>query len=155
MNKEKFCELELTWSDFYWAGESLRFPGVELLINSENEEPAKPCSNQENAWKEFTEQYPAIYLKILNAVFNYYNQLRPKYLQMGGPGVQLMPAVESEKSLENRFTLNSITISWPYNSADAELGLSYSCTWDEEHGLGVVVVGNEIIKVGSADSAIM
>lgn len=155
VNKEKFCELELTWSDFYWSGESLRFSGVELLINSENEEPVKPCSGQENAWKEFIEQYPAIYQKILSAVFYYYNELRPKYIQMGGPWVKLMPAIENEKHLENLLTLNSITISWPYNSAGVKLGLSYSCAWDEEHGLGVVVVGNEIIKVGSADCAIV
>ncbi len=122
-------------------GESLRFPSVELLINSENEEPVKPCSSKK-MMKEFTEQYPAIYQKILNAVFNYYNELRPKYIQMGGPWVKLMPAIENEKPLENWLTLNSITISW-LQFCRRKIG-SYSCTWDEEHGLGVVVVGNEI-----------
>lgn len=155
MNKEKFCEIELFWNDFYWTGESLRFPNVELLINSKNEEPVKPCSSQKNVWKEFIEKYPGIYQKILNAVFNYYNELRPKYIQMGSSWAKLMPAIENKNTLENWFTLNSITISWPYDSTDVKLGLSYSCTWDEEHGLGVVVAGNEILKVGGADCAIL
>jgi len=155
MNKEKLCEVELSWSDFYWSGETARFPGVELLVNSENEEPVKPSLIQEHAWREFSESYPVLYAKILNAVYNYYIQLRPTYIQMGESWAKLMPLIENESALENWITLNSITISWPYDFANVKLGLSYSCTWDEEHGLGVVLEGSKVLKVGGADCAII
>ena len=35
----------------------------------------------------------------------------------------------------------------------AYLGLAFHCTWDEEHGAGVLLHGSRVVNVGETDTA--
>ena len=34
-------------------------------------------------------------------------------------------------------------------------GFEFGCTWDDEHGLGVLMHGTRVVKIGGADTAIL
>ncbi|WP_420038229.1 DUF6985 domain-containing protein [Sulfidibacter corallicola] len=46
-----------------------------------------------------------------------------------------MPDFQSSIEIPALVNLNYITVSWPYGGSSL-IGLSYTCDWAEEHGLG-------------------
>jgi len=155
MSKEYFCDIELSWDDFYWLGESTKPFNVEVHINSKDEEPHSPHHLQIYAWNEFINNYSSISTGILNEVFRYYIEMRPRYLAMGPEWVENMPEVNDPKEIESMITLNSICVNWPYDEMSVQIGMSYSCAWEREHGLGIVLENNKVKEVGGADCAII
>lgn len=155
MNKTTFCDIELIWDEFYWLGQSNTPSDIQLHINSKDEEPLAPHATQIDAWNEFVKNYDTILFEILNRIFNYYREMRPKYLSMGPEWIEHMPEISNAEELVNKITLHSIHISWPYDENTVQLGLLYSCDWEREHGLGVVLESNSVKEVGSADCAIL
>lgn len=80
--------------------------------------------------------------KILNKILDYYK----KYYS----DVEELDALNIEKTedLRKSIQLNSISI---HKSGVA--GMSFSCIWDDEHGLGVRIDKNNDVEVGEASEA--
>jgi hypothetical protein len=155
MSTTTFCGVNLTWSDFYWSGSPDVLGATELLVATEDEQEIPPSPLQEAAWYDFLQSNSEIHRRVLDAVFRYYNEMRPRYEAMGIKWVEKMPKILSPDFLENMIQLQSIALSWPYSGDDVQIGLTYSCEWEVEHGLGVVLVNREVRTVGGADCAIV
>jgi len=155
MDKVLFRGIELSWDDYYWLGESCQPSEIEIHINSKDEQPQSPHNLQIHAWDEFLNNYDSILSSILNEILKYYIRMRPRYLEAGSEWVENMPEINNTKEIEKIITLNYITINWPYDEMRVQIGLSYSCTWEREHGLGVVLENNIVKEVGGADCAII
>ena len=155
MNRENFCNIELSWDDFYWLGKSESNPAVEIHINSMDEEPSPPHFLQIHAWEELQKDYETTYQKILDEVLIYYVKIRPTYVEMGPEWVESMPVIRDPKEIIKMITLNYICINWPYDETTVNLSMSFSCSWEQEHGLGVVLENNVVKEVGDGDCAII
>lgn len=155
MNTVFFCDIELKWDDFYWLGESKSPSDIELHINSKDEEPHSPHDLQVYAWNEFVTNHDAVLSAVLSEILKHYIGTRPRYVAMGPEWIEHMPEISSPEDIKNMITLNSICINWPYDEGAVQLGMSYSCVWEREHGLGVVLENNAVKEVGGADCAII
>ncbi|MCG8599279.1 MAG: hypothetical protein MI807_03970 [Verrucomicrobiales bacterium] len=158
----QFDQILLSWDDFRWCGD-LDIPmmghasnsGVELGVNTKDEEHIEPCDEQVSAWRRFVESGDLIYRAILDAGFSYYTRMRLQYAKAGGDWIKNMPEIADANTLAPMITLSSLTITWPYDDAPVQIGVSFGCDWDREHGFGVVVEGDKVVDVGSADCAIV
>lgn len=155
MSSTTFCGVPLSWNDFYWTGSPSDLGMAELLVATEDEQEVPPSPLQEAAWYDFIQNNGEIQKRVLDALFRYYNEMRPAYEAMGNEWVEKMPKIESPLLLENMIQLQSVALSWPYGGDDVQVGLTYSCEWEVEHGLGVVLVNGAVKTVGGADCAIV
>jgi hypothetical protein len=90
--------------------------------------------------------------KILEKLLLYYQQLR---IDWGAEGEEWMPTVKSIESFKDMIGLSWIHISQVEKDEIAYLGFEIGCTWDEEHGLGVMLHKDRIIDIGGADSSFL
>lgn len=155
MNTESFCNIELIWDECFWVGQSTKPSKIELVVHSEEETPHAPHELQIHTWTEFLDNYDLISDLIVKEVLAYYVEARPRYLKMGTEWVEDMPIVNSPKEIESMIRLKYVYIDWPYSDDVCKIGLSYSCDWEAEHGLGVVLEKNIVKKVGLSDCALL
>jgi hypothetical protein len=152
-----FLNTQLDWDDFYWVGsfagpvfDNIHSGGIQLHVGAKDEEEVSPHNLQIEAWKNLLD-IPKEYSElILHGLFEYYTRMRPKYLQAGGDWAKNMPEITSPLEIAGLIKLNIIDIGWPYSGA-VELGFSFRCDWDGEHGAGIVIKGHKIVDVGGAD----
>ena len=92
---------------------------------------------------------------VLEAGLEYYQRMRPQYAKSGPEWIANMPKIDSPNEFRSRIELSSIALAWPYDGEPVRVGLSFGCSWDREHGFGVVLEHAKIIDVGMADCAIL
>ena len=91
--------------------------------------------------------------KIEKAVFEYYCTLRAEL----GYDVEAnddYPELSNSKEILNMITLIGITVPDQDHHNEAAISLVFDCTWEEEHGLGIRFIGEDIVEVGFQDVAL-
>ena len=85
---------------------------------------------------------------ILLAVLGDYPRLRQTYdfLPEG-----VLPDAVTEAALRRLIRLDSLTIHAIPHASTPYLGADFACVWDEEHGMGVLTYGTEILALGTGD----
>jgi hypothetical protein len=67
------------------------------------------------------------------------------------------PAIEEVEGLKRLIRFGTLYLLEPKTLAKvndwSQLGFAFSCTWDEEHKLGVLVDRDKVVLVGSSDVA--
>ncbi|MEO0477807.1 MAG: hypothetical protein AAF085_17840 [Planctomycetota bacterium] len=155
----EFGDVTLHWDDFAWSGTIAQPPfpslyGAELLVETRDEEQIAPSDQQITAWQNLCQYKPTVQLAVLQATFEYYQKMRPQYAKAGPEWIANMPELERPDQLTDRIGLNTVNLSWPYDEQPVRVGLSFGCTWEREHGIGVVLVDNKVIDIGGADCAL-
>ena len=150
-----FDSLILNWDDFYWLGhiQNIGMLGREVAvhIDTKDEEKMAPHPSQIDVWKRIVSK-DAHYAEIIrNGLFQYYCRIRPQYERAGPEWIANMPIITRKEEIDEFLNLNYIQVFWPYDSKEPKIGFSYACTWDREHGAGIVIKGDEIVDAGSAD----
>ncbi len=158
-NQQDFDGIALEWEDFYWNGHlGMDYPNflreTDLQIQTKDEEEVPPHSLQLDAWKSLLASHEEFKEKILEALFQYYCKMRPRYEQMGREWIENMPVIESKDEIEKMINLNYVDLSWPYDGDEVVIGFSFGCNWDREHGAGVAFKQGEVTDVGGADCII-
>jgi hypothetical protein len=102
-------------------------------------------------FKQHQETYKSL---ALEALLKYYQEtIQPLWKDnnyFGGP--ELTPLVQNPEALENLLSYPSLFL---HGSRDglSSLGLSFECTWDVEHGTGVLLREKKVIDAGQGDVA--
>jgi hypothetical protein len=83
-NSAQLDQIPFRWDEFQWCGDlniplmgQPTNPGVELFVNTKDEEQIPPCEDQVTAWRRFVERDAHIYSAILGAGFSFYTRMRP------------------------------------------------------------------------------
>jgi hypothetical protein len=66
-----------------------------------------------------------------------------------------MPDITTGEDLRPLIGLHSVNVHPLKKNGMPYLGFEFGCTWDEEHGLGVLTHGTRVVEVGGADTAIL
>ena len=66
-----------------------------------------------------------------------------------------VPKLKSEEDLAQNVGLYAVNIHPVAASGLPYLGYEFGCSWDEEHGLGVLMHGTRTVHVGSAEVAFL
>jgi len=92
---------------------------------------------------------------VKTAIFDAYPRLIEGYGYTAEEQAKFMPAVVDRGEMSSLFGLCAVNVHQTRNGAEPYLGFEFGCTWDQEHGLGVLTHGNRVIEVGGADTAIL
>jgi hypothetical protein len=99
----------------------------------------------------FLTNWPKLRPKVLNATFEVYQSVYPVVVEFLGddPGLPyFLPEPKNPESISDHFAVETI-----YFRADKKIGLSGHCTWDDEHGWGVLLKDGAVIRAGAADES--
>ncbi len=103
----------------------------------------------------FLENVPQISEALLFSVFEAYPTLQKKYGYSDQELDAFMPDIEHTSDLQNYIGLHLVFIHPITKNGIPYIGFEFGCTWDPEHGLGVLMHGTRTIDIGGADTAFL
>lgn len=129
---------------------AIRLIGTDDKVHSKQEQVLSRLINDETVWME----------KAFNSIMNYYREVYPDYklgLKIGGADAETieeyLPKEINRKVLLRLIEPSEIFISHELNCSDGKFGFGLECSWDVEHGLGVLFDNWEVVDVGGMDVA--
>lgn len=91
--------------------------------------------------------------KVLEAVYRHYLEIFDEYAEFAAEEQLVMPAANAPADLRELISLTEVFIH-PVEHEDRQyVGYEFNCTWETEHGLGVLMHGDRVVRVGEADNA--
>lgn len=136
--------------EFYHSKQSeIKDKNVVILINEvENNDP-DPTSEQINSINYLIENQFVISNLLLEGLKLNYPKLQERYNEVDDE----FPNLSSFENFKKRFRILNIHILIPSKNNFSYMGFEFDCPWDGEHGLGFLLNKDEIIKIGSGDTA--
>lgn len=145
----------MRWDDCdWWAGSvDLIFGSAGLTVTPYDPSISRmPSEFQRQAMAFHLEHGQEVFAAVLAALQPYYAEMRPRYLRfLGSEADSLMPAVQTSEELSQLIDLRQVHIHPWTKEGVGYVGLQFGCTWDREHGFGVLMHRDRVVSVGSAD----
>jgi hypothetical protein len=155
MNAEATCAARLGTEKRFTHNAGVEDNEVELNLIMPSR--GEPTARQESAYRDFLEDRDRVCDRVVDAVFNLYRGHWGQWRQWGVPAEPrreefyaddlLIPELTSRDGLKNLIALSMLSV-FDYLGI---LGFCFGCTWDPEHGVGVLVRANKVIEVGEND----
>jgi hypothetical protein len=92
---------------------------------------------------------------LLKGLLVEYPKLQLEYGYEGAERDEWMPDVLSSDEFRSLIGLHSVHVHPLTKDGLPYFGYEFGCTWDEEHGLGVLMHGLRVVEIGGADTAFM
>jgi hypothetical protein len=128
---------------------------VDIVFAPEGRD-AHPLTDRERALIQWFIDHERIVSEAVKAaIFHEYPRLQEQYGYSPAERVQCMPDISSPEELKPLVGLHSVNVHQIEKGEAPYLGFEFGCTWDDEHGLGVLVHGTRVVEVGGADRAIL
>jgi hypothetical protein len=96
---------------------------------------------------------PEMQHELLARLLSEYPSLRRKYASFVEPAQ--MPPVRTADDFRSLIGLHSMNVHQLEKDGLPYVGFELGCTWDDEHGLGVLMHGTRVVRIGGADTAIL
>ncbi len=146
----------MRWSDCdWWEGEIDLALGDNAGLNVTPHDPTVtrlPSDAQRDALSYQLDHGPEISAAVFSAVRKHYQKVRPAYLKyLGAEGERLMPEMTDNDDLRKLIELVHVHVHPSTTSGYGYVGLQFGCSWDREHGLGVMMYRDQVVEVGGAD----
>ena len=146
----------MNWDDCDWWDGSVDLVfgnSAALTVTPFNPSISRiPSKVQCQAMAFLLERGQEVYGAVLASLQSYYNEMRPRYLSfLGSKADSLMPAIQSAEELSRLIDLRHIHVHPWIKDGVGYVGLQFGCTWDQEHGFGVLMHRDRVVSVGSAD----
>ncbi|MEP4034988.1 hypothetical protein [Pseudophaeobacter sp.] len=92
---------------------------------------------------------------VLAAIYQAYPDLRQQFFVDFDieENIQDLPSLETMQDLVQVIDLIGVNVHQISNDGIPYVGYEFSCAWDEEHGLGVLMHRDRIVELGAADVA--
>src|SRR5262249_34531063 len=92
---------------------------------------------------------------LISSLVKRYPLLQERYGYSGKEKTELMPDIKSADDLRMLIGLHSLNVHPIQKNGIPYVGFEFGCTWDQEHGLGVLMHGTRTVEIGGADTAIL
>lgn len=167
----------LRWDDFFWTGEVMlrSWSGFQprsdvygsidsraksdgrarLAIVADDDMRMPPRPEQARAFQFLLDNEQAVSSAVLAAVFSEYPSPRDFYGYDEEEAAELMPEIEQAEQLGSLIGLSGIHVLAVAKDGFAYVGFEFGCTWDDEHGLGVITHRDRVVAVGGADASFL
>jgi hypothetical protein len=122
--------------------------GGETIIN-------KITNIHENGYKYLHEKQSEILETAINEIYNSYSDWQEEYGYEGVEKQKLMPNLLCSDNLKKLVTPIKVYILDIENDNMPYLGIEFVCKWDEDHGVGIMMHKNRIVKIGGANIAFL
>lgn len=126
--------------------------------NDEDEDgdsPPPPSPEQVAAYRYLKDNQNKVRDAVIDAVFKEYPKIRKRY-DFGEDDEQddnYMPVIREKDELRRLIGPGIVHVLNEAKAGHAYVGFEMGCTWDEEHGLGVLTHKGRVVEVGQADTA--
>jgi len=168
----------LGWDSYFWTGEVV-LPswagfqsrrGAYGAVNSRaasdgsarltvtpqsGDPPTPPVGEQARAFGLLLENERAVADSVLRAILAAYPGLRDAYDYDEEEVAELMPDIERAEQLRGLIGLSHVHVLNVAKDGIAYIGFEFGCTWDDEHGLGVMTHRGRVVEVGGADTSFL
>jgi internalin A len=118
----------------------------------------EPSVWQQRALLHFLDNRDMICNVVVQAIFDHYQGNWGRWRGIAEPGIEeryaddlLVPELPSRDGLRRLIRLDALhVLDFPKNDL-ALMGFCFDCSWDVEHGLGVLVRGGSFVEIGEND----
>ncbi|MCD0474574.1 hypothetical protein LPB87_09250 [Flavobacterium sp. EDS] len=124
-----------------------------IILDDDSDEIEEPSIEHNNGIQYLQNNQTAILESILSELLNKYPKLQEIYDYPQDEKEDFMPDISEIKSFANLLSPGVIYITSVFKDNIPYIGYLFSCSWDAEHGLGIMTYKNQIIKIGGADTA--
>jgi hypothetical protein len=113
-----------------------------------------PLTEQERASVQWLLDHEAeVASAVLEGLLAEYPRLQEVYGYEGAEREEYMPDVSSPEDFRQLIGLHEVHVRQLLKEGLPYIGYEFGCTWDGEHGLGVLMNGSRVVEVGDADTA--
>jgi hypothetical protein len=122
------------------------------------------AGEQGEALRRFVGSEPELYAKARAAIYDQYRRSYSTYKQAWSMGAGLfggatdlrkvLPEIANGNELDGLISFKTVYISRPEKGA-SRIGIVLDCPWDEENGMGLVIAGGDVERVGDAGVALL
>jgi hypothetical protein len=122
------------------------------------------AAEQREALRRLAASEPELYAKARAAIYDQYRTSYSTYKQAWSMGARLfggatdmrkvLPEIVKGNELDGLISFKTIYISRPEKGI-SRIGIVLDCPWDEENGMGLVIAGGDVERVGDAGVAIL
>ncbi len=126
----------------------------KILLNIYGEENEEINSNQRDAFSQFKANMPSIVKESEDKILEYYLENYEDYRAMQSDSEEvekIAPKISSIDELGRLVTPTGLLIRYDFEDGIRRVGILCDCTWEQEHGLGISVENEEVVKVGLQD----
>jgi hypothetical protein len=97
----------------------------------------------------------AVHDAMLERLFEEYPQMRKESLELFGKEERdrVLPVVKTPMELKALMGVSFVNVHPMAKDGKPFIGVELGCTWEQEHGLGVLMHGAKVLKVGGAETA--
>jgi hypothetical protein len=106
-----------------------------------------PAAEQGNAFRYLLEHQEALRDALVAAIFEEYPVIREHLLGDGFVDESEMPALERSEQLKSHIGLSTVHVLGVVKNNAAYVGFEFGCTWDDEHGLGIMTHQGRIVEL--------
>ena len=121
------------------------------FLNKKGDEVYEPSRTHSNAVDFLRQNQDEILNEILTEIFNNYPKWQEIYDYPSETRGDFMPNICAPHELGRLLELQNIYIL--LSGRTAKIGFEFSCSWDMEHGLGVMTQSGKVVKIGSGETA--
>ncbi|MDR9856630.1 DUF2004 domain-containing protein [Paenibacillus sp. VCA1] len=152
-NDPIFGDLEYNYS---WSKDTtILFFGreTEITLMIDGEEDGKFDEEQYAAYQALMKSWEQLHENFLEPILKYYQQKRHEL----GYDIALnenYPLVETADQILEMIVLDGIVVPYGDIREGRDIGILFNCTWDQENGLGLRLLNEEVIDVGYQDIVI-
>lgn len=134
-------------------GESTSDGTVDVVFAPEGRDEAPLRDSEIEFVRWAVEHESQMQRALLDALLECYPTMQGQYDEFVDPGD--MPDVECPGDFRNLIGLHTINVHPIQKDGAPYVGFELGCTWDDEHGLGVLMHGTRVVEIGGADTAIL
>ena len=130
---------------------------VQILFAPEGRDDA-PLSEHEIAMvKWVVDNQAAVHDAMLEKLFEDYPAMREQArgLFSKEEAKKVLPKVRHPEQLKELVGISSINVHPIEQEGKPFIGVELGCTWEVEHGVGILMHGPEVLEIGGADTAIL
>ena len=121
------------------------------FLNKKGDEVYEPSRTHSNAVDFLRQNQEEILNEILTEIFKNYPKWQEIYDYPRETKSDFMPNIYAPHELGRLLELQNIYIL--LSGRTAKIGFEFSCSWDMEHGLGVMMQSGKVLKIGSGEAA--
>lgn len=124
---------------------------VVFAPEGRGDEPLTEAEYSLVSW--FIEHETSLQQPLLAALLNAYPELQDYNGYTDDEKLEFMPNVASVMEFRSLIGLQEIFIHPAIKDGMPYVGFVFGCTWEEEHGLGILMHGTRVVKIGGIDMA--
>lgn len=111
-----------------------------------------PYSEQANAYKYLIENESSLVVKLLSQIAPFFVEYFAECFREEGAGDSLIERVSTPNGIRETLHLNNVVIHNKFLDNCAYVGFGFSCSWEQEHGVGVLFHRDRIVEIGGEDT---